>query len=65
MKFWSTVYLPGFSMSDQVHSVEFSPDRGQQQTLNTYPENIQFLENQVQSSPIDQPSKSFRLKYQL
>ena len=57
----STAYLPGISMSDQVQSVESCPDGDQQQTSETtYPENIQFFDNQVRSSPIDQPSKSFR-----
>lgn len=48
-------------MSDQVQSVESCPDGDQQQISETiYPESIQFFDNQVQSSPIDQPSKPFR-----
>ena len=52
-------------MSGQVHSVKFSPDGDQQQISATYPENIQFLDNQVGLSPVAQPSKSSHQKYQL
>ena len=60
----STAYLSVFSISGQVHSVEFSPDGDRQERSEaTYPENIQFLYNQVGSSPIAQPSKSSRQRH--
>ena len=60
----STAYLSVFPMSGQIHSVEFSPDGNQQERSEaTYPENIRFLYNQVGSSAVGQPSKSFRQMY--
>lgn len=59
------IMISCFPMSGRVHSVELGPDGDQQQISATYPENIQFLDTQVKSSPIAQPSKLSRRKYQL
>lgn len=50
------IMFPCFPMSGRVHSVELGPDGDQQQLSATYPENIQFLDTQVGSSPIAQRS---------
>ena len=56
----STAYLSVFSISGQIYSAKFSPDGNQQERSEaTYPENIQFLYNQVGLSAVGQPSKSF------